>query len=205
MRRAASRELRCLLFVYCFLSFDAPILFASQVRPLNLEELTQRADRIFSGRCLDVQVGEDPELHRVVTTVTMTVTRKVKGAVHGRVVFKMLGSQDAEARSSASLEGMPLFKRGEEAVLFLYGDSALGLTSPVGFGNGKFAVVADKQGRRHAVNGFGNEHLFSRLSPEAERKLEKGISSHRGRKAIPVDDVLDMVEKLGSPAGPHAP
>jgi hypothetical protein len=47
-----------------------------------------------------------------------------------------------------------VFAKGERAVLFLYGENARGLTSPVGLGQGRFTVFEDKQGRKLAMNGF---------------------------------------------------
>ncbi len=169
---------------------------ASQIRPLNLEELTDRADRIFSGRCVAVRVARDPELDRDVTIVTVAVTRAVKGEIHGQVVFKMLGRQEVGEPEATGVEGLPRFRRGEEVILFLYGDSPAGLTSPVGFGHGKFSVTKDKKGQRQAINAFANTLLFDRLSLGAKERLAPGIERQSGRKAIPPDALLDMVEKL---------
>src|SRR5215468_1452385 len=43
---------------------------AARTRPVNLEEMTQRADRIFSGRCVNIHVARDHDLDQVVTYVT---------------------------------------------------------------------------------------------------------------------------------------
>ena len=164
-------------------------LNASQIRSLNLAEMTERAERIFSGRCVDVRVELDPELGVNVTHVTFAPERGAKGDVRGSVTIKMLGDPD-------SVAGLPVFHEGEEVVLFLYGESAHGLTSPVGFGQGKFVVQRDKQGQRLAVNAFANENLFRGLSTEARQRVGTAAERWHGRGAMPVDELLDAVSTL---------
>jgi hypothetical protein len=65
----------------------------------------------------------------------------------------LLGNATVTARPGEATEGLPRFEVGEELILFLYGDSSRGLTSPVGFGQGKFKVIRDKGGKQHAANG----------------------------------------------------
>src|SRR5262245_20868074 len=177
----------------CFLSFTPGR--ASQVRPLNLEEMTERADRIFIGRCVQVTARMDPELGQMVTYATFAAERSGKGGVHGQVTIKLLGDQRAAREPGRSMAGVPGFERGEEVVLFLYGESRRGLTSPVGLGHGKFMVVRDKNGQKLALNATGNESLFLNLSPGARRKL--GTSSIQpARGGIDPDALLDMVQRL---------
>ncbi|HET6373570.1 MAG TPA: hypothetical protein VFG76_09700 [Candidatus Polarisedimenticolia bacterium] len=187
--------MRLLIVVASLLSFATPSE-ASQVRSVNLEEMVQRADRVFSGRCLGVRVAHDPALDRTVTYVTFSVQRVVKGDLHGRVRIKMLGNVDATATPDDRIEGLPRFQAGEEVVLFLHGDSARGLTSPVGFSQGKFAVVHDKQGRPVAINGMRNEHLFRGISPRAEGPLGAHAARQKDERGIPPDVLLDMAEAL---------
>ncbi len=163
-------------------AFDAPQ--ASQIRPLNIAEMTERADRIFAGRCVGLRVVPDAELGHLVTHVTFVVERAAKGAARGTVTIRVLGA----------IEGVPRFQNGEEVVLFLYPENRRGLTSPVGFGQGKFTIVRDKLGARFAVNGFANENLLRNLSGEAERRL--GSARWPTRSPILADDLLDAVDSL---------
>lgn len=180
-------------------------LHASLIRSLNIEEMTARADRIFSGRVVDVRVGRDPEIGREVTYTTFVVGRGVKGEVRGRVTIKTLGGRAVDERRPSAHEGVPRFRKGEEVILFLYGNSPLGLTSPVGFGQGKFAVVEDKEGRRLAVNGLGNRNLLRGLSRAAVARLGSSARVWKGRKAIPPDTLLEMIAELARPGeGPPA-
>jgi hypothetical protein len=172
--------------------------FAARVRSLNLEELAGRADRIFQGRCIQVRVGTDPDLGQVVTYVSFAPQASVKGNVHGRLTIKLLGNESATARPDEALEGLPRFQEGEEVVLLLYPDSARGLTSPVGFGQGKFKILRDKLGKASAVNGFANERLLEGLSKKAQDKLGSRAERFRGKSAIPPDDLMAMLKILGS-------
>lgn len=176
--------------------FSTTTIQASRVRPLNIEEMSGRATRVFSGRCLDVRVERDPALGQVVTHVTLAVTRAAKGDLRGRLTIRLLGDQDLDGDWSQGTDGLPRFRRGEEVVLFLYGDSASGLTSPVGFGQGKFGVVEDDKGGKVAVNGFGNAGLMRGLTPEAQRRIGRAEPPGRGRPVFSPDELLDMVERL---------
>jgi len=176
---------------------SSPDALASRVRTMNIEQLAQRAARIFSGRCLDVRVHEDASLRHTVTDVTVAVTRTVKGNVHGRIVFRLLGDQTASAEKGRGVDGVPTFRRGEELVLFLYGDSASGLTSPVGFGQGKFGVIRDKAGRKLAVNGSGNQNLLRGVTAPAERKVGPDLARWKEKREIDPEVLLDIAAELG--------
>ncbi len=108
----------------------------------------------------------------------------------------MLGEQVEGSEQGRRIEGLPVFRKGEEVVLFLYGESRSGLTSPVGFGQGKFVVGRDKEGRSMAVNAFGNRSLLRRLTPHAEGRVGREASRWRGRGGIPPDALLDMAEAI---------
>ena len=144
----------------------SPPLEAATVRPVNLEEMTARAAAIFSGRCLAVRAVHDDALGAEVTVVTFRVDRAVKGDLGPTHTIRLLDGEhpgDAGRGPAAPSE----FHPGDEVVLFLYGESALGLSSPVGMGQGKFTVVEGKRGEKIALNALGNEGLWRGLSPAA--------------------------------------
>lgn len=170
-----------------------PVL-ATQARPLNLEELSARAGMIFSGRCTGVENRWDDRLRTNVSTVTFQVERWIKGRRAGPAIIRTVGEA---ANSNASHDGpVPEFQPGEEVILFLYKESLSGMTSPVGLGQGKFVVFADKNGRRLAMNGQGNSFLFRGLSPNAERKLETARHGWRGGGEVEAEALLGMAEAL---------
>lgn len=176
---------------------------ASQVRPINIEEMTGRAARIFAGRCVEVQTTVDPAFGHEVTLATFEVDRVVKGSLGRTISVRMPGGDDA----SGGTAGMPLFRPGEEVVLFLYGESEMGFSSPVGLGQGRFSVVTDKQGRRIALNGLVNRNLLRALTPEARTRLGGSFETWKDRKDLEPAALLDMAEALAAPprAPPSAP
>lgn len=151
---------------------------ATQVRLLDLEQMTDRAARIFAGRCLHTEVMFDDVVGARVTVATFQVQRAIKGVQGHTVTVRMLST----AAGPGSLDAVDRFRPGEEVVLFLYGDSALGLTAPVGLGQGRFQVVTDKQGHRRALNEIGNRNVLRRTGRGPEDALE-------------VTTLLDRVER----------
>jgi hypothetical protein len=109
--------------------FVAGMAVAAQVRPVNLEEMTLRADRIFAGRCIGVEVVHEATSSGAgdIAQVTFRVDRAVKGSLGEDVVLKVTSGDDGRGGGTS---GVPSFRPGDEVVLFLYGESALGLSSP---------------------------------------------------------------------------
>jgi hypothetical protein len=173
--RAFSRR-RLIATLAVGLSFTAAL--ATQSRPLNLEQMTERAATIFAGRCTGVRAEHDRKLGLDVTVATFHVDRAIKGTTGRTVTVRM-----PWVGESAIPAGVPSFARGDEVVLFLYGESASGMRAPVGLGQGRFRVVTDKQGRKMAINDFGNRNLMhgpaERLSPDALLDAADGLLKSR--------------------------
>jgi hypothetical protein len=168
---------------------------ASRIRPVNLEEMIGRSATIVAGRCLDVATERHPDLGLDVTRITLQVDRTLKGRGGPTLTVRMAGADPAGGRGPR-VAGLPAFRRGEEVILFLYGESTVGLTSPVGLGQGKFTVVKDKQGRRIALNGDGNRFLFRGLSPEAVARLGGTPPGAGAGREVRAETLLQMIESL---------
>lgn len=167
----------------------------STVRPLNIEQLVARAGRILVGRCVAAEPGKDGVLGMSVTRYTFEAEIILKGAPGTRVeVTQVAGETTAHG-------GPPRFTPGERVLLFLYGPGSAGLSSPVGFGQGKFTIGAAGNGPTLAANEFGNAHLFRGLSPAARERLG-ALAREPGRGALPLEDLLQMVRRL-SDEGPR--
>jgi len=167
---------------------------ASQVRPVNLEQMTERAVLIFAGRCLETGVVHDAALGREVTVATFEVERAVKGDPGKTVTVRMAVFDDV-----SGTPGRPQFETGAEVVLFLYGESRLGLTSPVGLGQGRFDVVTDKAGRRLALNALANRNLLRDLTPEGKARLGTAFENFNDRSNLEADALLDLAAALVEP------
>jgi hypothetical protein len=181
---------RFLVFLLAVFVLAPSALWATRVRPVNLEELTAHAAVIFSGRCVEIEHVVSDGYRGV--QVTFEVDRAVKGARGDRLTIRLPGE---------GLVGLPRFEPGEQVVLFLYGESASGWSSPVGLGQGKFTVFEDKLGQRRALNALGNAPLFDHLSARARQRLEAaGQATGEGaEKGIPQGRLLDLVESLLEP------
>jgi hypothetical protein len=147
---------------------------AGQVRLVNLEQMTERAARIFSGRCTSADVVFDPDLGADVIVATFRVERAIKGVTGRTATVRMPTAAVVSGASGDAREMGSPFRKGDEVVLFLYGESAQGMSAPVGLGQGHFKVLTDKQGRRHALNQFGNRNLLTGVRPEVRARLDAG-------------------------------
>jgi hypothetical protein len=163
---------------------------ATQSRPLNLEEMTDHATTIFSGRCLHVRIESDAKLGRDVTVATFQVERSIKGNAGKTTTVRM-----PWASPDAFPAGVPSFARGDDVVLFLYGESASGMRAPVGLGQGRFRVLTDKQGRKIAINDFGNRNLMHGVSAGTRDRLAAVPGLSREGSLTP-ETLLDAVDGL---------
>lgn len=143
--------MRNIVFALCLLIRLAFAASATTLLPLDASELARRADRIFAGEVLSVERAVDASHFRVMI-VTVRVTEGIKNTYAGEiVVFKQIDEM---------IPGWPHYQAGEQVMLFLTPVSRLGLTMPVGLGQGSFRVERDLLEREKVVNDFDNEGLF---------------------------------------------
>lgn len=140
---------------------------AVMIMPLDVEEMTQRAGKIFVGTCTKVEREVNAQGMPIVA-VTFTVSEAIKGEVGQTVTFRQIDptaraqSEAAVPQSSrfrvrslwsaAALANVPSYAPGEEALLFLGREGKLGLTAPVGLSQGKFPVRALGSGEKVITN-----------------------------------------------------
>ncbi|MBI2980871.1 MAG: hypothetical protein HYY44_00950 [Deltaproteobacteria bacterium] len=183
------------------LSFPA---HAFLVLRLNLEHLVSFSEKVFLGRCLEVKETEDLN-GRPVQFVTYEVIETLKGPPEKTVTFKQIrlgeGRQQGEVSTTTALSDLPTYKVGEENVIFLSGESDIGLTAPVGLLQGKFLVTSTASGEKKVTNGLKNKGLVSGLSKSPKVKSLRLTS--REKKAlekpaetIPYEDFKSLVRKL---------
>ena len=144
------------------LSFLTLLSFAgwANSRSVNLAEMTSHAGRVVHGRVVEVREGVHPLHEQVaVTFLKVQVIEMLKGGAAREVTFTQYGTSTKQY-----VAHQPKYSVGEEVVLFLYPESKLGLTSPVGQGQGKFVVRTDtRSGQRVLQNEHLNRALFARL------------------------------------------
>lgn len=146
---------------------------ATMVLPLSLRQMTDQAGKIFVGRCQEISTDLD-EQGIPSTYIRLKVLEAIKGVSAGSTVLvKQYGTplhrlSVAEGEKAivpfSSPSSAIALKPGEESLLFLYPESRLGFTSPVGLGQGKFMIrpgAEDLQGLirevRRILGGFSDE------------------------------------------------
>lgn len=130
---------------------------AISVRPLNLEEMVFSADRIFLGRVVGSSSGYDSRISADVTIYTLVILEGIKGVLNGdSFQIRQVGRLDG---GPSPVIGLPVYKKGEEVILFLHGNSRFGLTSPVGLSQGVFHTVLSRDGSKGYLNAVGNRNL----------------------------------------------
>ncbi len=161
---------KCLCFGPRFLGLWAIIACsmipseATSLRVMNLADLVEHSQRIFSAVCQSVASGFD-ENNLPYTRYSFRVTDSIHGVANQQVVvIKQFGlaepiQLDNGVTRVSRIEGMPQYIPGQEYLLFLNQDSRLGFSSPIGLLQGAFLV----QGRgtsRTVVNGLRNANLL---------------------------------------------
>ncbi|MDO8462596.1 MAG: hypothetical protein Q7S98_07070 [Deltaproteobacteria bacterium] len=189
--------------LFFLISFLSPsVVLATMVLPLNLEQLSQRAERIFVGRC--DSVAEEYDSNQMATTsVTYEVLDKIKGDLRSYETIRLYGFSKKTVLSEDGLlisrQPTPLaaysFEPGTEEVLFLYKDSRLGFTSPVGFGQGRFEIHTLASGQKVVSNNFGNRILLKKSSSS----VLKALKSANPDEPIGFDEFVATVKKVVSP------
>lgn len=154
----------------------AAVASATVLMHRNLTGLTELSQRAFVGRCLSVQEhfepgGEMPP-H---TEYTFEILETLKGEVEGTLTIRQYGLRGPGQVSETvafvgNIPEMPVYEEDETYVLFLIGDSRLGLTSPVGLYQGAFEVTRDANGRATVRNGINNLGLFNDVTLPALAK-----------------------------------
>lgn len=156
-------------FLILFFFFGSAV--AVSVRPLNLAEMIGFSEKVLLGRVVGVQEQYDSRLSIPVTLYTLSVIEGIRGAETGNTIqIRQAGSPGGEY---SAIPGLPVYRKGEEILLFLHGNSRFGLTSPVGLFQGVFHRIDLPGGRRGYINGVGNRNL--------------GLTGQNGYKSVPFE------------------
>lgn len=176
------------------LALLCPAGFAINVRTMNLVEMTAMADKVFDGVCLGKQVL-DENSNIPIVEYTFQVKKAIKGVTDGQtIVFRQVaGSQVGKP----GIPGVPQYNVGQELVLFLKKESARGLTSPVGLGQGTFFVRRNGLGKVEVMNMVGNRNLLFGLTESQPAGLTADeAQSLRSGRAIPLTSFAAVVNKV---------
>lgn len=160
--------LSCLLAVFALAVLWTPAQ-AATVLQLNLEQMVDRAARIFRGTVLSVKEGTVQAGGAALPTVTyrLRVDEAFKGTyqqVKGLQIVEitMLGKLkqgQAATQRALPLIDLPRLQVGQDYLLLTTAPSAIGLSTTVGLGQGAFRVTG-KPGQELAVNENHNLGLL---------------------------------------------
>ena len=172
---------------------------AALLKPMNLEELTQKADRIFTGTIVAVEKGRVAVGGGTLPTVTYRIA--VDHALAG--VPEKGTSQVIEVRMIGDLEEVrrddrlrlprtpprPQIEVGQRYLLFLTAPGRAGLSTTVGIGQGSFRLRGEA-GEEDAINQFDNVGLFRGMTDAGEPgrgpvkygRIAERVRTLRGRR-----------------------
>ncbi len=179
------------LLLLFFGGFAPDSIQATSVRVANLQNLIEQADRIFVGKCLSVESSETNNIP--FTAYTFEVLWKIKGVNTDTVIVRQFGLTKPMAIGSGVarvmiIQGMPQYKQGQQYLLFLVRESAIGLSSPAGLFQGAFLST-----RKGFVNSMNNRNLSRGLSAswlQAKGLSEQQVSHMIALKKGPIDAQL---------------
>jgi len=166
---------------------------ASSVRTINLPEMTDSAGMVFYGKCLAVETSSSSGI--LAKRYSFQVIEALKGVEPSQVV----SFQQIDSSGSFRIPGVPVYQKGQELLLFLYPDSRLGLTSPVGLGQGLFQPRQLPDGQVGFSNAYGNRNLSARLEQSAASELglsEPQWSQLRSGNLISLAAMKEMVNQF---------
>lgn len=137
--------------------------FVFDTIPMNLEEIVNASNRIFSGKCIKAEETND-ETNLPVVKYTFSVKENIKGVKDEEITFKQWLPTVRDGG----------YEVGKKYILFLFPDSERGLTSPVGFSQGKFNVETKGIIRRKeiVINKQNNLGLARNLKTQKKISIE---------------------------------
>ncbi len=124
----------------------AGLLRATSLIPMTFDNQVEDAAEIFLARVdgIDSEWRESERGRVIFSTVTFAVLERYKGADKDVVKLEFLGGTIGDEKMV--VEGIPTFRVGEEAVLFVSGDRTRACPV-VGWSRGKLDVERDANGR----------------------------------------------------------
>src|SRR5687768_13078586 len=164
---------RVIPFVVCLLS--APGIGATVLVPAEFREIVAGSETIAYMRVVDVRPEWAEGRRQINSIVTAEVISSYKGEALPSVSFRVPGGQIGRYRSITI--GAPIFRPGDEAVLFL--QNAEGVPHVFGLNQGVFRVRIDpRSGRRIVIRPA----LMA--SGDAPERVVRGAAS---RRAVDLD------------------
>lgn len=138
------KRLLCHLLCFTVLLCLAAGVRATTLRPMTGEEMTDTAERIVVGTC--VEVKSQWFGRALVTLVTVAVEETFKGEEGTEITIAIPGGVDRDrpVPIAVTVAGTPTLVPGEEVLLFLEPVDGFSGYSIVGFSQGVFPILRDE-------------------------------------------------------------
>jgi len=138
----------------------ASLAGATTVQKFTLQDLAKKSEAIVMAKVVDQSSRQDASNKEIYTYITVSVLESVKGAKGEKsITIRQLGGTVGNLISV--VPGMPTFKNGEEAVLFLSPKDQAGYPWVMGLQQGKYSIVTDDAGLKHVRNELDGLKMLS--------------------------------------------
>ena len=174
----------------------------ADLKPFNLSEMVQNADKIYRGRVLSAESGTIEAGGGSLPIVTYRI--KVDEAFRGtfqtvkgtqiaeiRMLGKSLPVTSGALRHISALPEMPKLSQGESYLVFTTRAVNGGLSAPVGLGQGSFHILQGKE--QMAVNEFNNRGLFKDMNMQSVRSRALAPSAITSSGPIPYSELARQI------------
>lgn len=171
------------------------------IMPVNLEYMAEHADRIFLGRVVNVEDQFDSD-GRWCQLITFEILEPYKGELGKTLTIKQVNpnpipQSDGSVLTTTSFQGVPQYTVGEEVLVLLSPDSAIGYTTSVGFMQGTFRITTDADGNKQLTNGLQNIGLLKGMqATSAHSAMGLSASTFQGLQSKPGTLTLDQMRQL---------
>lgn len=158
-------------------------LHAAMVQKMDLSEVCERADKIFRGTVMSIEQGTVAAGGGRLPTVTYTI--QVDEGFQGDFQTKgdrqftkvtMLGQPKVRevngARSFPVMRDLPQLEVGREYLLMTSRPSRIGLSAPIGLGQGCF-TISGKGDAAIATDGLGNTYDYAALAADIRSAVDQ--------------------------------
>jgi hypothetical protein len=152
---------------------------ATTLLEMSLDQLTEAAQLVARVRVLSSE--NRWENGEIWTFTRLEVSDALKGAAPREVVVRLLGGEVGHLASI--VEGVPRFRPGEEAYLFLESTRTPEMTV-TGWAQGAYRIVRDAEGRETVTQDASGTILFD---------AETGRFRHGGIRRMPVEEFRQQV------------
>jgi hypothetical protein len=125
------------LIALCLILVITTSSYAVTVQRLNLDDIVKKAHAIVVGKITGKRTYWSTDRKLILTDYTIAVGERIKGNTGPSTTVTAVGGKIGDLELYVS--GMPSFKQGEEAVVFL--EQSGSYQTVVGLGQGKFTVT----------------------------------------------------------------